>query len=182
MATGIRRQYLNDLAIELRMRGLRSARIVEETAAHLEDLTMGLLRDGQAATHEDAERAAQERFGAPAAVAKRFASQHFGVDAMAVLVASLLIGAAISWMDNRPHWDDTGVTAFALLLSGGAMGLLVPRRPWLWAISIWIWLPAWNIVTAGAVRPGMIAWVIVLAFPMTGALLGALVRRTLARA
>ena len=114
--------------------------------------------------------------------AARFASQNFGVDGMAVLAASLLVGAAIAWMDNRPNWDDTGVTAFALLLTGGVMGLLVPRRPWLWAISIWMWLPAWNIAKARAVTPGMVAWLIVLAFPMAGALLGTLARRKLARA
>jgi hypothetical protein len=181
MANAIRRKYLNDLAIELRARGIRSSRIVEETAAHLDDVAQGLMRDGGMIADE-AERAAQVRFGAPAAVASRFASQHFGLDAMAVLAASLLLGFAISWMDNRPNWDDTGVTAFALLLAGGAMGLLVPRRPWLWAISIWLWLPAWNIAKNGAIRPGMIMWLIVLAFPMAGALAGTFVRRRLARA
>lgn len=98
------------------------------------------------------------------------------------LALALLFGAAIAWVDNRPNWDDTGVTAFALLLSGGVMGALAPRRPWLWALAIWIWLPAWSVARAGAVRPGMIAWLIVLIFPMAGALLGALVRRRLSRA
>jgi hypothetical protein len=167
--------------MELRARGLRSARIVEETSAHLDDVAQGLMRDGTVNV-EDAERSAQERFGAPAAVASRFASQHFGVGALAVLAASLLVGFAISWVDNRPNWDDTGVTAFALLISGGAMALLVPRRPWLWAIAIWISLPAWNVAKAGALQPAMAAWLIVLAFPMAGALLGTLVRRKLARA
>jgi hypothetical protein len=105
-----------------------------------------------------------------------------GTVEIAALVAALLLGFAISWVDNRPNWDDTGVTAFALLLSGGVMGLLAPRRSWLWAIAIWVWLPAWSIVRAGALHPAMAAWVIVLAFPMTGALLGTQVRRKLARA
>jgi hypothetical protein len=69
-----------------------------------------------------------------------------------------------------------------LLLTGGAMGLLVPRRPWLWAIAIWLWLPAWSIARAGAIRPGMIMWLIVLAFPMAGSLAGTFLRRRLARA
>jgi hypothetical protein len=180
MTNAIRRKYLNDLAIELRARGLRSGRIVEEAAAHLDDVVQGMMREGRT-TQDDAERAAQERFGSPVAVATRFASQHFGLDAMAVLTASLLFGFAISWMDNRPNWDDTGVTAFALLLTGGAMGLLVPRRPWLWAIAIWLWLPAWNIAKAGAIQPAMIFWLIVLAFPMAGALAGTFVRRRRAR-
>jgi hypothetical protein len=180
MANAIRRKYLDELTIELRARGLRSGRIVEETSAHLDDVVQGLMRE-DAITLEAAERAAQQRFGAPVAVATRFASQHFGLDAMAVLAASLLLGFAISWMDNRPNWDDTGVTAFALLLTGGAMGLVVPRRPWLWAIAIWLWLPAWNIAKTGAIQPGMIMWLIVLAFPMAGSLAGTFVRRRLAR-
>ncbi len=101
---------------------------------------------------------------------------------MIALVVALALGAGIGWMDNRPGWDDTGITALALVIAGALMGSLFPRRPWLWAILIWIWLPAWSIVKAGTVTPGMIAWVIVLAFPMAGALLGTVVRRRLARA
>jgi len=112
----------------------------------------------------------------------RVASKRFGTIEMAALAASLVLGFAIAWVDNRANWDDTGITAFALLAAGGVMGLLVPRRPWLWALAIWIFLPGWSIAKAGTVHPGMAMWLIVLAFPMAGALAGALARRGLAQA
>jgi hypothetical protein len=36
-------------------------------------------------------------------------------------------GVAIGWVDSRPTWDDTGVTAFALLLVA-AVGAALARR------------------------------------------------------
>jgi hypothetical protein len=45
----------------------------------------------------------------------------------AVLV--LLAGAAIAWFDTRPTWDDTGITAGALLAVSAA-GTLGGLRPW----------------------------------------------------
>ena len=42
----------------------------------------------------------------------------------------LLAGLAIAWVDARPTWDDTGVTAGALLVAS-AIGGLCGLRPWL---------------------------------------------------
>jgi hypothetical protein len=42
----------------------------------------------------------------------------------------LLAGVTIAWIDTRPTWDDTGVTAGALL-AAGAIGGLCGLRPWL---------------------------------------------------
>ena len=39
-------------------------------------------------------------------------------------------GVAIAWVDTRPTWDDTGVTAGALLAASG-IGALGGLRPWL---------------------------------------------------
>ena len=39
---------------------------------------------------------------------------------------ALAVGCAIAWVDTRPNWDDTGVTAGVLFLAGGlsaALGL-----------------------------------------------------------
>lgn len=55
---------------------------------------------------------------------------------IAVFVASLALGAGISWMNNRPGWDDTGVTALALFvvfvlafpLAGALLAALVSRK------------------------------------------------------
>jgi hypothetical protein len=56
-------------------------------------------------------------------------------------------GLLIAFVDAQPHWDDTGITVFALLLSGGVVGLLVQRRPWLFGLAIGIWLPLYSIFT-----------------------------------
>jgi hypothetical protein len=40
-----------------------------------------------------------------------------------VLVA-VVLGLAIAWVDTRPGWDDTGITAFALAGAAGLVTLL----------------------------------------------------------
>jgi hypothetical protein len=49
-----------------------------------------------------------------------------------VLAATLTLcaGLAIAWVDTRPHWDDTGITAGAVLLAAAA-GSLAGAPPWL---------------------------------------------------
>jgi len=53
-----------------------------------------------------------------------------------ILTAVVLVaGVAIAWMDTRPRWDDTGITAGAILVTaalGGVLGL----RPWLAALLV----------------------------------------------
>ena len=47
------------------------------------------------------------------------------------MLVALAIGLGIAWMDTRPTWDDTGVTAGAILI-GSALAALVGVRAW-WA-------------------------------------------------
>ena len=47
----------------------------------------------------------------------------------------LVAGVAIAWIDTRPRWDDTGVTAGAILVAA-ALGGLLGLRPWLAAILV----------------------------------------------
>ena len=51
-------------------------------------------------------------------------------------VAALAVGILIAYVDSLPHWDDTGITVLALLVSSGLLGMLSPRRPWLWALAV----------------------------------------------
>ncbi len=97
----------------------------------------------------------------------------------ALLVLAISIGLAIAWIDSRPHWDDTGITAGSLLLSAGLLGLIGPRQPWLWALGIGIWIPAHQFVqhpTLGSALGGCV----ILAIPMAGAYVGMAVRRAVA--
>ncbi len=60
---------------------------------------------------------------------------------MVLFVASLAIGAGITYVDSRPNWDDTGVTVAAILVSCGILGAAGPSRPWLWALAVGLWIP-----------------------------------------
>jgi len=64
-------------------------------------------------------------------------------------ILSLVTGAVITWIDSRPTWDDTGITAAMLLVTAGVFGFLGPNRPWWWALLLGIWIPVFGIVLAG---------------------------------
>ena len=95
-----------------------------------------------------------------------------------VAVLASLVGLAIAYVDSRPHWDDTGITAGSMLLSAGLFGLIAPRRPWLWALAVGIWIPAHSFVRTWSI--GSLGMLVVLAFPFAGAYLGMALRRMLA--
>ena len=50
----------------------------------------------------------------------------------------------IGFIDSGPHWDDTGVTFAMILVATAFLGFVIPRRAWIWAITIGIWTPIWN--------------------------------------
>ncbi len=58
-----------------------------------------------------------------------------------LLAAAVLAGILTAYVDSRPGWDDTGITAGLLFLTGSVVGLLVSSRPWLFALALGIWLP-----------------------------------------
>lgn len=63
-----------------------------------------------------------------------------------LLFGSIVLGLLIAYIDSRPTWDDAGVTALALLLGGGVIGLLLQKRPWLFVLAFGIWIPLYGIV------------------------------------
>jgi|SRR5579872_3970686 len=65
---------------------------------------------------------------------------------LSLLTAALAFGFLVTYVDSRPNWDDTGVTAAAILLSCGFLGAAGPRQPWLWALAVGIWIPILGIV------------------------------------
>ncbi|MGB9028692.1 MAG: hypothetical protein WCC27_01125, partial [Acidobacteriaceae bacterium] len=69
--------------------------------------------------------------------------------------------------------------------SAGVMGLIGPRRPWLWALAIGIWIPLYLIVgqaASHAITLRSASYLVILAFPMAGAYAGMAVRRLIALA
>jgi hypothetical protein len=57
------------------------------------------------------------------------------------VVGALASGVAIGLADSRPTWDDTGVTAFALLAAAGLLSYAAPRRAWLVALLVGVPTP-----------------------------------------
>ena len=64
----------------------------------------------------------------------------------ALLTAALLLGGLITYVDARPNWDDTGVEVVVLFVTAGIFGFLEPRRAWLWALALGIWIPLLGIL------------------------------------
>ncbi|MGC2497561.1 MAG: hypothetical protein WA374_07450, partial [Acidobacteriaceae bacterium] len=60
------------------------------------------------------------------------------------------------------------------------LGLIGPRRPWLWALAIGLWVPLHLIVQKPSIG-NILGGFVILAFPMAGAFAGMAVRRLLAR-
>ena len=84
------------------------------------------------------------------------------------LFASNALGLFFAYVDSRPTWDDTGVLACGIALAAAIFGALGPRKPWLWALGIGIWMPAHELLTTH--RPPASALALVFAF--AGAYLG----------
>jgi hypothetical protein len=171
-------RYLHDLRRELRRRGVDDARLLEEVREHLADAVTEARREGLAA--EAAEGAAVERFGSAAAMAEQHARSRYRVLDLTLFFAAATIGLLIAYGDSRPGWDDTGVTAAALLVSGSILGFAAPRRPWLWGTAVGISTMAEAAAGAAGAGSGALLFLLILAFPLAGAYAGTLARRLLA--
>ena len=109
---------------------------------------------------------------APMQAARHWIGRRDGL--LALVVAA--IGLTLGYLDSRPSWDDTGITASLLLLTSAMGAALSGRRPWLWAILAGIWIPLLEI--RGAVGLASLA---ALAISTLGAFGGHLLVRASAR-
>lgn len=89
-----------------------------------------------------------------------------------LVVAAIAIGVLIAWIDSRPAWDDTGITAMMVLGSAGVFSFAQPMRPWLWALSVGIWIPVQGIIAQGNVES-----ILALVIAFVGAYAGMTIRR-----
>jgi uncharacterized membrane protein AbrB (regulator of aidB expression) len=87
--------------------------------------------------------------------------------------AANILGRFFAYVDSRPNWDDTGVLVGMIVMSAVILGSLGPRRPWLCALAIGVWMPLQEALTTH--RPPASAVAIV--FALAGAYLGAGLRR-----
>jgi len=167
--------FLRELRRELAARWVAPGRILEETGDHLDDAILQRRKVG--ADEAAAEAAAIEAFGSPAMIAEGFASDRQRVPYRIILGVALACGVAIAYVDSRPTWDDSGVSALAMLATAALCGVLAPRRAWLWALAVGLWIPVYAFMRAPSL--GELAMVVVLLFPLAGAYLGVGVRKLL---
>ena len=83
------------------------------------------------------------------------------------LLLSILAGLLITWIDSRPGWDDTGITAGTIVLAAALFGYLHPAKPWIWALTISGWIPLHAILLKGDFK-----MLLVTLFGFAGAYLG----------
>jgi hypothetical protein len=169
--------YVQQLRRELRRHFIADPRILEEVRDHLVDAVERARAEDDSFAAE-AEAQAIARFGSPELVAAAFVADRTRILHRCLLVAAILAGIAIAYVDARPTWDDAGMTAGAMALVAAALGSLGPARPWRWALAVGLWIPAYALVHTPA--PGSIAMFIVLIFPLAGAYLGRTARGALA--
>jgi hypothetical protein len=134
--------YLRTLERQLWLRGLADAETLAEIESHLLESVEAGLRRGL--SQEAAEQEALERFGSVRVVAKTFETERKNMMQKILLAVAVLMGLFIAFVDSRPTWDDTGITVGALLLSSGLLTLLGYRKPWLIALAIGLWMPAYE--------------------------------------
>jgi hypothetical protein len=159
--------YVQRLRRELRKHFIADPRIIDEVRGHLVDSVE------REAAHEDsaaAEADAIQRFGPPELVAAAFVADRTRILNRALLVAAILAGLMIAYVDARPTWDDAGITAGAMAIAAAAFGLLGPDRPWRWALAVGIWIPAYALVRTPVLST--LAMLLVLVFPLAGAYVG----------
>ena len=163
--------YLRKLERHLWLRGLADKNDLAEIESHLlEAVERGL---GQGLTTEEAERQALERFGNVKTIVSSFEKERINLVQKILFVLAVLTGICIAFVDSRPTWDDTGITAGAMLLSSGLFTLLGYRRPWLIALAIGLWTPLYEIYLSPHFGVDVILFpLLVLLIPTIGAYAG----------
>jgi hypothetical protein len=85
-------------------------------------------------------------------------------------VVACATGFVIAYIDSRPNWDDTGVTAGAIFLVAAVFGAMRPRAFWFGGLAIG--LPVWVMNVIVRNNYGAILAVIV---ALIGAVVGAVI-------
>ena len=57
-----------------------------------------------------------------------------------------VFGIGIAWIDAQPSWDDSGISAFMILLVSMLAAYMAKRKPWLIALAVGVWIPIYGII------------------------------------
>src|SRR5918994_5763951 len=164
--------YLAALAYELRRHGASTMRMVEEARGHLVDAVEHGMQRGLDET--SAQRAAIDQFGSAESVAATFIAQTYWLVDRLVLLAAAIIGIVIAYVDSRPAWDDTGVTAFSLIAASALCGFASPRRPWRCALAVGMWILVFAML--GSASLDAVVMLVIVMCTLVGAYAGATMR------
>lgn len=85
-----------------------------------------------------------------------------------VVAIALVVGAAIGYVDSRPTWDDTGITAATVFVVATVFSFVRPTLALVIAVAVGGWIPLIEIT-----RGGSYGSLIALAIAVVGALCGA---------
>lgn len=135
--------YLRALQNDLHQRGITDPNIVAEIESHL----LEAIDAGQARglSLDEAQRQALERFGSVKLIGSTFEKARMAPLQKLLLAIAILAGVLIAYVDSRPTWDDTGITAGSMFLTSSLLTLLGYRRPWLAALAVGVWTPLYEI-------------------------------------
>jgi hypothetical protein len=169
-ADGVITAYLGAVRAALLARGAPGSELCDELYDHLAEVA----RDAED-RHEDpadACAAAIARFGTPAELSRRLLAARPSPGPRWAFALAMISGMVLAWVDSRPTWDDTGVTAGAALLVSAALGYVAPRHGWRTALAVGSWIPLYAIASAGHY-----AALLALAFTGAGTYMGIAARR-----
>jgi hypothetical protein len=135
--------YLRELERGLRLSGTFDPDALAEIESHLlESVDGNLLRGLKQA---EAEQEALKRFGSVKVISSTFESGRIRPMQKILLAIAVVSGWFITYVDSRPTWDDTGITASIILLVCGVIALIGYRRPWLLALAVGAWIPLYGL-------------------------------------
>lgn len=167
--------YLVKLAQALRTEGIAPDRLVCEAREHLLDSARGHVQAGVA--EEEACCRAIARFGEPQLIARALAEGPYRRPNADSIALAALWGVVMMLIDAAPNWDDTGVTAGALILSGAAAGYSSPRHVIPLALALGACIALRQFMLAQDDIPFAAAGALaVLVFPVAGAMVGRALR------
>jgi len=69
---------------------------------------------------------------------------------VSLVFIALMVGALIAFVDASPGWDDTGISAAMVLTASGLLSTMNPKRAWLWALAVGVWIPLLTIALHGS--------------------------------
>lgn len=161
--------YMRILKHRLWRMGLFDPDTFEEIESHLHESVEAGIHQGL--SMEEAEQRALERFGSIKLVSLAFEKERNHMLQNLLLTLAVAVGLFSAYIDSLPNWDDTGILVGGLLLISGLLTLFGYRRPWLIAVAVGIWIPAYEIF-----KTHDFLMLIILLIPLIGAYGGWLVR------